>query len=109
LFARLGCGRRAAAAVEADRLLRGGIVHQREEFAAEAGRIRRDDREHQRRRDRGIDRVAAAFEHAQCRIGAARMAARDHSVRAARDAHGAIDRQRSAACGRPGPIRKIPL
>src|SRR5439155_24076270 len=71
---------RAAAGVQAVEPVVLRRPHDREHVAADAGHLRFDDVEHGRRRDRRVDRVAAALEHPQGGGGGEWLAGRGHPV-----------------------------
>ena len=73
-------GRRAARAVQPDdALLAGGLDHH-EGVAAEPGHRRLAEPEQHRRRDGGIDRIAAVLQDADRGLGRQRMRGRAHAV-----------------------------
>ena len=104
------------------------VPHHREQIAAEAAHVRRDDAEHEVRGERGVDRVAAVGEHRGARRRREIVRRRDDAVRirprllqphAARDSWsratliGRLRRSRrfgrwnstSPTCSKPSPTR----
>jgi hypothetical protein len=94
---RLGRARgRGLARVVAFDALRSCVEVEKEGAAAEAGRLRFDERQHELGRDHRVDGVAAAIEHAQSRVDRERVPRGDHV------ALGFRERLRREADGRLG-------